>query len=100
MLLRRLPIGLIFFGSLVATAFLLTGPGMCAQAKAPLVDLNTASLQELESLKGIGPVMAKKIIEARPYTSVTDLTNAGLTAKNNEDLQFRKNRLKPRNRAN
>ncbi len=73
--------------SFLATSLFLTGAGICAKAKAPLVDLNTASQQELESLKGIGPATAKKIIAARPYTSVDELAKAGLTAKNIDALK-------------
>jgi competence protein ComEA len=39
------------------------------------VNLNTASSSELESLSGIGPATAGKIIEGRPYTSADDLLN-------------------------
>ncbi len=81
LLSRRLPIWLMFGVTAIAVSLFLTGAGICAKAKSPLIDLNTASPQELESLKGIGPATAKKIIEARPYTSVADLTKAGLTAK-------------------
>ena len=46
-----------------------------------LIDLNTASQPELESLPEIGKSSAKKIIAARPYASVDDLAKTGLTAK-------------------
>jgi DNA uptake protein ComE-like DNA-binding protein len=45
-----------------------------------LVDLNTASQSALDELPGIGPATAKKIVAARPYSSVDDLTKAGVPA--------------------
>jgi DNA uptake protein ComE-like DNA-binding protein len=45
------------------------------------VDLNTATQEELEGLKGVGPATAKKIVDGRPYTSVQDLKKAGLSDK-------------------
>lgn len=71
----------------LAISLCLTGPVLSAKAKAPLVDLNAASQSELETLKGIGPATAKKIIAARPYKSVDELDRAGLTAKNVEALK-------------
>jgi competence protein ComEA len=50
-------------------------------AKADLVDINTATQAELEAVKGIGPVTAKKIIDNRPYKSLNDLKKAGLSPK-------------------
>jgi len=45
------------------------------KAKSPqgLVNLNTASEKELQSIKGIGTVFAKRIIAGRPYRTVDDL---------------------------
>ena len=37
------------------------------------ININTATQQELESLPGIGPAMATRIIEGRPYNKVEDL---------------------------
>ncbi len=50
-------------------------------APAGPVDINTASQSDLEAVKGIGPATAKKIIAGRPYNSVSDLSKAGITAK-------------------
>lgn len=38
-----------------------------------LININSASSAELESLSGIGPVTAGKIIDGRPYQSLEDL---------------------------
>lgn len=54
------------------------------------VNVNTASLDALKSLKGIGDVRASAIIAARPYASLEDLkTKAGLTQKILDDNQGR-----------
>jgi competence protein ComEA len=37
------------------------------------VSLNTASQAEIESLPGVGPTLARRIIENRPYRSVEEL---------------------------
>jgi len=37
------------------------------------IDVNTASIKDLDKITGIGPVTAQKIIEARPFYSFDDL---------------------------
>lgn len=40
-----------------------------------LISVNDASKKELESLSGVGPVTAEKIIDGRPYNALEDLIN-------------------------
>lgn len=51
----------------VVSVALFAVPAFC------LIDINTASQSELESLPGIGPVYAGRIIEGRPYRSISDI---------------------------
>ena len=44
-----------------------------AKSSQGLLDLNPATEKELQSIKGIGPILAKRIIAGRPYKTVDDL---------------------------
>jgi DNA uptake protein ComE-like DNA-binding protein len=53
-------------------------PAQSTRAAAGMtkVDLNTATQQELQSLRGIGPATARRIIRNRPYAATAELSRA------------------------
>jgi len=46
---------------------------LCPATALALVNINTSSLDELDTLPGVGPATAQKIIDARPFSSVSDI---------------------------
>ena len=58
-----------------------SGAGAPSATTTALIDINHASADELDSLPGIGPVTAQKIIDARteaPFASVDELESRGV----------------------
>lgn len=47
-----------------------------------LINVNTASIAELDTLWGIGEATAKKIIDNRPYSAIEDLLNKKVIKSN------------------
>lgn len=51
------------------------GQGISGSRSNQLININMATLKELDTLPGIGPVYGQNIIEHRPYSSVVELSS-------------------------
>lgn len=45
------------------------------------ININSATAEELDTLKGVGPVTAQKIISGRPYAAVEELLNKKIVSQ-------------------
>ncbi len=85
-----------FFGAVLALALfalpatwalspngqIAAGPSASAASKMGPMDINTASVDQLRTLPGIGDTYAGRIVKGRPYTSKNQLVTKGILPKN------------------
>ena len=72
---------------LIISIFLLANL-ISAACEENQIDINSASLEELDEIYGIGPAKAQAIVDARPYETLDDLVNAyGIGEKTLENIK-------------
>lgn len=55
--------------------------GVAGSSTTSIININSATQKDLESLSGIGPVTAGKIISNRPYSKIEDLISKKVIGK-------------------
>jgi DNA uptake protein ComE-like DNA-binding protein len=69
---------------IVATVLVVSACGLVRRdnrAPAGPLDVNTASLSDIERLPGVTPSMARRIYEGRPYRNPDELVERGLLSE-------------------
>ena len=70
-----------WIAAVLSVGFFIPAAALAKNEKsAAKVDINSASVKDLEALPGVGAATAKKIVAGRPYASVADLSKAGISA--------------------
>ncbi len=66
----------VSFKLFIVILLIITLQNISANCDKDQVDINEASLKELDKLTGVGPAIAQNIIDARPYKELDDLMDA------------------------
>jgi competence protein ComEA len=93
---RRVALALFLTTLTLSTGCGLFGRGgnRSATFTGPL-DVNTASLADIEQLPGVTPSMARRIFEGRPYKTVDELVERGLLSERELDRVRKKIKVRP-----
>jgi competence ComEA-like helix-hairpin-helix protein len=94
-LTRWLTIAVIVVSLLTSLVWLVRSTGVLRshshagrEKQSLIVNVNSANLDELETLPGIGPVRAQAIVGQRPYKSIDDLRKvSGISARQLEQMR-------------
>jgi competence protein ComEC len=85
---RQAPRGPPVAGSEVRPSARQSKAGRARESRGRMINVNTATQEELETLPGVGPVIARRIIEGRPYQSVAELDRVkGIGKKRLEEIR-------------
>jgi competence protein ComEA len=93
---RRVALALFLTSLILSSGCGLFGRGGSRPAAftGPL-DVNTASLADIEQLPGVTPSMARRIFEGRPYATVDELVERGLLSERELDRVRKKIKVRP-----
>jgi DNA uptake protein ComE-like DNA-binding protein len=58
------------------------GPSASASSKMGPMDINTATVDQLRTLPGVGDTYARRIVQGRPYSSKNQLVSKGVLPRN------------------
>ena len=68
--------------AIASTGQVKNGPSASASTNRGPMDINTASVDQLRTLPGVGDTYARRIVSGRPYSSKNQLVSKGVLPRN------------------